>query len=458
MLIFRVVPLKWDFWFVRPNRFLKSVRSYHSPSNLRQSTPTTPLQAMKKEPFLPTHFYLIENSGNNFETLFHEERNYVYFLALFQKHVGEIAYLHSFRFQRNKFELLIQIKKNSEIPGKFEDRLHQPFSNFFNAYCKAINKMYLRSGSLFREHFKRIRVDRNKVKTLIADMENIPITPQNLRQITPDELPRQKKQVGQRFQKQKIAILWLSLMLLPCFTKAQHFSKMVKDSIPSQLETYVSALEKSTSRDTIFYPFEPFYDDSTGNFIAIGKLIDPQKIHALSTSRKDSSIIFYEYVGAKWKVVGREKLPDFMVIELEDLNGDGQHEIIARSSPNMNGNCTYTFYILSDQTNMVQYAASIFGRYEIHPNGKLHYIYEGSWYSNYRKTLYQWNNDELIPIRSVTLSLKKADMRHQAQWISYKENPTHAVDGMTERFKKTYRSRKHDYIVQSIFDDNFKLR
>jgi hypothetical protein len=33
------------------------------------------------------------------------------------------------------------------------------FSNFFNAYAKAINKTYGRTGSLFERPFKRIQVD-----------------------------------------------------------------------------------------------------------------------------------------------------------------------------------------------------------------------------------------------------------------------------------------------------------
>jgi len=35
----------------------------------------------------------------------------------------------------------------------------QYFSNLFNAYTKAINKNYNRSGSLFEKNFKRILID-----------------------------------------------------------------------------------------------------------------------------------------------------------------------------------------------------------------------------------------------------------------------------------------------------------
>lgn len=36
---------------------------------------------------------------------------------------------------------------------------HQPFSNLFNAYTKAINKKYNREGSLFKVRFKRERIE-----------------------------------------------------------------------------------------------------------------------------------------------------------------------------------------------------------------------------------------------------------------------------------------------------------
>ena len=35
----------------------------------------------------------------------------------------------------------------------------QAFSNFFNAYAKAINKAYHRSGSLFKRKFSRIKIE-----------------------------------------------------------------------------------------------------------------------------------------------------------------------------------------------------------------------------------------------------------------------------------------------------------
>ena len=44
----------------------------------------------------------------------------------------------------------------SPPPRKFDPS--QAFANLFNAYAKAINKGYKRTGSLFEEHFGRIPI------------------------------------------------------------------------------------------------------------------------------------------------------------------------------------------------------------------------------------------------------------------------------------------------------------
>lgn len=150
------------------------------PKKIQKSPPTKKLNAMKKEPFLPNHFYLIKNSSNNFEALFVEERNYSYFLKLCQKHIGKIGSIHSFRLFEDRFELLVHIHDITEIPHKYQQRLHQPFANLFQAYCKGFNKTYDRCGSLFREHFKRTEIDTQHVARLKTTMEQDPITSKNL--------------------------------------------------------------------------------------------------------------------------------------------------------------------------------------------------------------------------------------------------------------------------------------
>src|SRR5690554_686531 len=102
--------------------------------------------------------YHIFNRGNNRENIFFEERNYLYFLELLKRHILPIADIYAYCLLKNHFHLLLKIKDSNEIPSKFNEKPHLAFSNMFNAYAKAINKMYSRKGSLFQEHLKRKRI------------------------------------------------------------------------------------------------------------------------------------------------------------------------------------------------------------------------------------------------------------------------------------------------------------
>lgn len=115
---------------------------------------------MEKIDILETDtFYPIFNRGNNKENLFIEETNYFHFLKLIKEHILNIADVYGYCLMKNHFHIVIKIKPKEEIPEKFIDKLHQPFSNLFNAYTKAYNKKYNREGSLFKVRFKRQRIE-----------------------------------------------------------------------------------------------------------------------------------------------------------------------------------------------------------------------------------------------------------------------------------------------------------
>lgn len=118
-------------------------------------------------------YYHIYNRGNNREKLFFEERNYEYFLKLYIRYVSPIADTFAYCLMGNHFHLLVRIKTEEEYiqliktsqysypDNNFQKETFQPskhFSNLFNAYTKAINKAYGRTGSLFEECFKRLPV------------------------------------------------------------------------------------------------------------------------------------------------------------------------------------------------------------------------------------------------------------------------------------------------------------
>jgi REP element-mobilizing transposase RayT len=65
----------------------------------------------------------------------------------------------------NHFHLIIRIKEDEFLPKKYvnsKSKISQPFSNLFNAYTKAINKKYNRTGSLFQKHPKRVLIKDEK--------------------------------------------------------------------------------------------------------------------------------------------------------------------------------------------------------------------------------------------------------------------------------------------------------
>jgi putative transposase len=118
-------------------------------------------------PLLFDQYYHIFNRGNNRENIFFEERNYRHFLELYAHHIAPVADTYSFCLLRNHFHILVRIKPEAEIQSfrVFETRkLSSPslqFGNFFNAYAKAINQAYKRTGSLFQKPFGRVLVTDN---------------------------------------------------------------------------------------------------------------------------------------------------------------------------------------------------------------------------------------------------------------------------------------------------------
>lgn len=153
-------------------------------------------------PLLYDTYYHIYNRGNNRENIFIQERNYTHFMNLYAKYIKLISETFAYCLLRNHFHVLVKIKseeeiieyrktlketlkvssvnKNqvgqrslanqnvgqlrkplgSDIPDKplGSDYASKKFSDFFNAYAKAINNAYERTGSLFQHPFGRVPV------------------------------------------------------------------------------------------------------------------------------------------------------------------------------------------------------------------------------------------------------------------------------------------------------------
>ena len=131
---------------------------------------------------LPDNFYHIYNRANGKEKLFLVADNYHYFLNQLKKYISPIADFYAYCLIPNHFHFVIKIKSEEELELFFEEKLKnkklskgiespkeqdlqgfqnlgglisQQFSNFFNSYSKAFNKMHNRKGSLFAPNFKK---------------------------------------------------------------------------------------------------------------------------------------------------------------------------------------------------------------------------------------------------------------------------------------------------------------
>jgi REP element-mobilizing transposase RayT len=111
-------------------------------------------------PLLYDTYYHIYSRGNNRGNIFFEARNYEHFINLYFKYLGEITELYAYCLLKNHFHLLMRIKAEQEISSDaLSPRLpSKKFSDLLNAYARAVNKAYVRTGSLFEHPFGRVAV------------------------------------------------------------------------------------------------------------------------------------------------------------------------------------------------------------------------------------------------------------------------------------------------------------
>ncbi|MDR2085087.1 MAG: hypothetical protein LBP67_08865 [Bacteroidales bacterium] len=121
--------------------------------------------------------YHIFNQGNNKEDIFRSEENKRYFMEKLNKYIGPFADIGIKCLMNNHFHIVLKIKpykimalqiphvkgltqvieRHKRIGKRNEDSIiiSEMLRRFFMSYAKAFNKMYNRTGSLFRKNFKR---------------------------------------------------------------------------------------------------------------------------------------------------------------------------------------------------------------------------------------------------------------------------------------------------------------
>ncbi len=108
----------------------------------------------RKFVFRAGEYYHLYNRGNNYQAIFFERENYLYFLRQLRKYLWpEAVETIAYCLMPNHYHLLVHLMTDDL------SRLMQPFAL---SYTKAINKRYGRVGSLFQGRFRAVRVDRDE--------------------------------------------------------------------------------------------------------------------------------------------------------------------------------------------------------------------------------------------------------------------------------------------------------
>ncbi|NJK85859.1 MAG: hypothetical protein HC906_07710, partial [Bacteroidales bacterium] len=134
-------------------------------------------------------YYHLHNQGIGKENLFRNHDNYGYFADKFFQYVSPVAATYAYCLMPNHFHFLVRTRSENDIKNLtgLEDLsglssknlsffISKQFSNFFNAYAKAFNKVFERSGKLFKNNMELNEIGNMKyLKQLIAYIHYNPV-------------------------------------------------------------------------------------------------------------------------------------------------------------------------------------------------------------------------------------------------------------------------------------------
>ena len=115
--------------------------------------------------FYQEKIYHVYNQGNNHQKIFYERKNYLFFLNKMRIHLCKHCNILSWCLMPNHFHWMIQVhpgydenmeNHSTDANTPKIDPINRSISVLLSSYTKAINRMYGRSGSLFRSRSKSI--------------------------------------------------------------------------------------------------------------------------------------------------------------------------------------------------------------------------------------------------------------------------------------------------------------
>ena len=110
--------------------------------------------ARRKTSFLAGHYYHIYNRGNNYQRIFFERENYLFFLKQTRYYLTEkTAEVVAYCLMPNHYHFLVYLR---------QDNLSEKMAFLSLSYTKAINKRFKRCGALFQGPFQSIHIDQEE--------------------------------------------------------------------------------------------------------------------------------------------------------------------------------------------------------------------------------------------------------------------------------------------------------
>ena len=157
---------------------------------------------LSRIPLEPSNTYHIYNRSVGGQNIFCEEKNYPFFLSQLIPRISLFSDVLAYCLTPNYFHFLIRIKEEKELVTRWQDKMNllrekrikknsdktadhfllnhlmiTEFSNAFNSYVQAYNKIYRRYGSLLKESFQRKIVAGNEdLLKGICYMHNYPVS------------------------------------------------------------------------------------------------------------------------------------------------------------------------------------------------------------------------------------------------------------------------------------------
>lgn len=149
-------------------------------------------QDIRNLPIEPENFYHIYNRGVNSRRIFNQSKNYSFFLDKVAENLLEVCDIYAYALLPSHFHFLVKIKPEDALKSLVkvqnldkadeEKGLHagrnifsKRFSQIFNSYSQAYNKMYGRHGALIESPFKRKKInDESYLKKVIIYIHQNP--------------------------------------------------------------------------------------------------------------------------------------------------------------------------------------------------------------------------------------------------------------------------------------------